>query len=157
MMKRLLIMCLALLWLSGCASVSQTPIPECKAKACMTEYRGKVYLAGGGRHAVTLLTVVGKDGSQNARPIVDSAFPDRLDTWGPSALMGFAQYQSAARNARAIEHSSKSRGPSQVFVLAPEGGDAQAITNTEVGVATNQELGLGLQPVHFCNTCNQGN
>lgn len=144
--------------LGGCATqIAQTPIPDCTAKSCFTEMKGKVSAGGGGRYGVAGITIVGKDGSQNFRPITDGVFPDRIDTLFPSLFMAGAQVGSASIQANAIKSASKKSGPSQVFVLAPEGGDATALQNTEVGVVTQQGLNTDLQPVHFCNTCDGGN
>jgi len=135
--------------LAGCATmISQTPIPPCEAKSCFTEMKGSVDAGGGGRYGVAGITVVGKDGSQNFKPIVDGVHPDRIDTLLPSGISGYFQYRSADRTADAIENSSRRSGPSQVFLI--EGGDAAALQNTEVGVGvTQQQLQKTLPTVEF--------
>lgn len=152
-------MTLAALALSGCVTrpvLTTTELGPCKGDRCVQEYRGPVYAGGGGRLGVAFYTERQRDGSVVTRPAVNSSGPDRFDTLLPPLIMGMSHVWATSIQADAMRDASKHSGPNQVFVLAPQGGNAQAINETQVDVTTDQNLGVGLQPVHFCDTCNTG-
>ncbi len=131
----------------GTAIVKQTPIPDCEGRACFTELRGSMAGRGGGIYGIAGITVVGDDGSQQFKPIVDGVMPDRLDTLGPSAITGYATYRASRRHAQAIEHAAENSGPG-LILINDNSSAAAALSNAEVGV-TQEILQQTLPPVRF--------
>ena len=134
---------------TGCntAYIKQTPIPDCEGRSCFTEMKGSMIGRGGGVYGIAGITVVGDDGSQNFKPIVDGVMPDRLDTLGPSAITGYATYRSSRRHAQAIEHAAENSGPG-LILMNDNSSAAAAVTNTEVGIS-QEILQQTLPPVRF--------